>query len=472
MVGVAAVVLVVLAATFAFVYHSTGSQLSAEIDRSVRADAIEMKNGLVQRHPASARSALASARRYTASQPYRNSAVLLFAVLPGTGQATNHPELFGKSPVETREPSTAQSQETLEGRELAQPRRGYSTRVAPDAGRLRLYEVRFTVAGVPAYVGAGESLASVDHAREVVRHSFEIAGSIGLVLAVLAAFLIGTRVTAPARRSAEIAARIDAGDLSPRIHLPDGTSQELQVLADALNHMLDRLAAAFAAQREFVADASHELRTPLTVLRGQLDVLTGGDTDDGSLSAAELERVQRLMQAEIARLTRLVDDLLLLVQSDRDDFLDVTSVPLDELVTELWDGLSLIAERDFRIGALEPVTVQADPDRLAQALRNLARNAIAQTQPPDGLVRVDVNRLGSAMVRITVSDDGPGIPPEFRQRVFERFYRTDRARTRADGGAGLGLAIVQAIAEAHHGTVGVADSRTGGARFTLDLPAD
>ena len=93
------------------------------------------------------------------------------------------------------------------------------------------------------------------------------------------------------------------------------------MLAEALNHMLDRLAAAFDAQREFVADASHELRTPLTVLRGQLDVLAAGDREDGSLSADELERVERLMQAEIARLTRLVDDLLLLAQSDRDDFL-------------------------------------------------------------------------------------------------------------------------------------------------------
>ncbi len=116
--------------------------------------------------------------------------------------------------------------------------------------------------------------------------------------------------------------------------------------------------------------------------------------------------------------------------------------------------------------------VQADPDRLAQALRNLARNAIAQTQAPDGLVRVDLTRPDPGTVRISVSDDGPGIPPELRRRVFERFYRTDKARTRAEGGAGLGLAIVEAIAEAHHGTVRVTESRAGGAAFTLDLPLD
>ena len=292
-----------------------------------------------------------------------------------------------------------------------------------------------------------------------------------LVLAtLLAAYLIGTRIAAPIRRSAEVAARVDGGDLSPRIRLPASANSDLLVLADALNHMLDRLAAAFATQREFIADASHELRTPLTVLRGQLDVLSG-DRDDGSLSAAELERVQRLMEAEIARLTRLVDDLLVLAQSDRDDFLYPTEVRLDELVTELWDGLSLIAARDFQIGQLEPVTVRADPDRLAQALRNLARNAIAYTAEPDGLVRVDITRRGPATVRITVSDDGPGIPPELRQRVFERFFRADKARTSAAGGAGLGLAIVHAIAEAHHGSVTVIDSAAGGAAFALDLPA-
>jgi signal transduction histidine kinase len=199
--------------------------------------------------------------------------------------------------------------------------------------------------------------------------------------------------------------------------------------------------------------------------------MSGGDRDDGSLSPEELERVHRLMEAELARLTRLVDDLLVLAQSDRDDFLYRAPVRLDELVTELWDGLSLIAERNFEIGQLEPVTVDADPDRLAQALRNLARNAINHTGAPDGLVRVDVTRSRAASVRITVSDDGPGIPPELRERVFERFYRTDKARTQAAGGAGLGLAIVRAIAEAHHGSVRLTQSAAGGAAFALELPA-
>jgi signal transduction histidine kinase len=471
MLGVAAVVLVVLAATFAVVYDSTGSQLHAQIDRSIRGSALQLRGAIVQRRGVSASSVLARARRYATSQPYANSSVLLFVIVPGVGTTSNHPELFGSVGTDSRESGPEQAQENAEGRRMERPTVGYSTKVAPDTGSVRLFEVSFRVGRRVAYAGAGEPLATVDHAQEVVRHSFELAGAIGLALALLAAYLVGTRVTAPIRRSSEVAARVDAGDLSPRIRLPGSASSELLVLAEALNHMLDRLATAFATQREFVADASHELRTPLTVLRGQIDVLSGGDRADGSLSAAELERVQRLMEAEVARLTRLVDDLLVLAQSDRDDFLYPTRVRLDELVTELWDGLSLIAERDFQVGPLEPLTVTADPDRLAQALRNLARNAITHTRAPDGLVRVDVTRHEQATVRITVSDDGPGIAPELRQRVFERFFRTDEARTRAAGGAGLGLAIVQAIAEAHHGAVHVSESAAGGAAFALDLPS-
>ncbi|MDE3130737.1 MAG: HAMP domain-containing histidine kinase [Acidobacteriota bacterium] len=470
MIAVAAVVLVVLAATFAVVYSSTGSQLRTQIDRSIRGSALQLKAAIVQRRATSAAAVLERARRYATSQPYANSSVLLFVIVPGVGTTSNHLELFGTARRDARETDPGQAQENGEGRRMELPTVGYSTRTAPDAGSVRLFEVGFRTGGHLVYAGAGEPLAPVNHAQEVVRHSFELAGAIGLVLALLAAFLVGSRITAPIRRSAEVAARVDAGELSPRIHLSASAGSEVQVLAEALNHMLDRLATAFAMQREFIADASHELRTPLTVLRGQLEVLGGGDREDGSLSPQELERVEHLMEAEIARLTRLVDDLLVLAQSDREDFLYPTGVRLDELVTELWDGLSLIAERDFQIGQLEPVTVSADPDRLAQALRNLARNAITHTRAPAGVVRVDVTRRGRATVRITVTDDGPGIPPELRERVFERFFRTDEGRTRAAGGAGLGLAIVRAIAEAHGGAVRVTDAAGGGAAFALDLP--
>ncbi len=462
--------LVAVAVTFAIVYSTTGSQLRAQIDRSIRGSATQLALAMTQQPVASSHELLVKARRYAASQPYSNSAVLLFVIVPGAGTASNYPELFGARRMERGESPGEQARENAQGRYLAQPQVGYSTKPAPDTGMLRLYQVRFTTGGQVGYAGAGETLDTVEHAQDVVTHSFVLAGAIALALATLAAYLVGARITDPIRRSAAVAARVDAGELTPRIELPRGVSSELHVLAQALNHMLDRLEAAFETQREFVADASHELRTPLTVLRGQVEVLATGDRADGSASAAELKRVEALMLGEIARLTRLVDDLLLLAQSDRQDFLYTGTVALDELVREQWDGLSLIAERRFEVGTLAPATMLGDPDRLAQALRNLARNAIAHTSPPTGVVRVDLTLTRPGIARITVSDNGRGIAPEAREHVFERFYRTDRARTRAQGGAGLGLAIVRAIADAHGGSVRVTESALGGAAFELDLP--
>jgi signal transduction histidine kinase len=273
-------------------------------------------------------------------------------------------------------------------------------------------------------------------------------------------------VSAPLRRLAGLATRVDGGDLRPRMPAAEASSREVRVLGEAFNHMLDRLEAAFDAQREFVADASHELRTPLTVMQGQLEVLAA----DPDPSPEELQRVEALLQDEISRITRLVDDLLVLARSERTDFLRIRPVDLTTFVPQLWGGLTLTAERDFQLGDVPPVTVSADPDRLAQALRNLARNAIEHTAEPDGLVRLEVERIGRDRVRFVVIDDGPGIPPAERDRIFERFHRTDASRNRLAGGAGLGLAIVRAIAEAHDGTVRAGAGPGGGARVEIDLP--
>jgi signal transduction histidine kinase len=166
-----------------------------------------------------------------------------------------------------------------------------------------------------------------------------------------------------------------------------------------------------------------------------------------------------------------VDDLLVLAQAERTDFLRVEPIDVRPFVTDLWDGLTLTAERRFELGTVADGTLEADPDRLAQALRNLARNAIEHTAEQDGLVRLDVKRLAPDRISFVVADDGPGIPEHERERVFERFHRTDSGRTRATGGAGLGLAIVRAIAEAHKGIVRVRDPQDGrGATVELVLP--
>jgi two-component system OmpR family sensor kinase len=265
---------------------------------------------------------------------------------------------------------------------------------------------------------------------------------------------------------AAVAARVNAGDPHPRIHDPGGESTEVRVLAEAFNRMLDRLTDAFAGQREFVADASHELRTPLTVIRGQLEVLAAQDRP----SAEEVRRVERLVQAEIARVSRLVDDLLLLAKMEQTTFLRIEAIDLLGWVRELWDGMSLLAQRRFELGPVPGGTLRADPDRLAQALRNLVGNAIDHTAADRGEVRMRIERVAGQRIRFIVEDNGAGIPVDQLERVFDRFHRTDAARDRASGGTGLGLAIVRAIAEAHGGSVAAARSALGGARIELELP--
>jgi len=180
--------------------------------------------------------------------------------------------------------------------------------------------------------------------------------------------------------------------------------------------------------------------------------------------------VERLVQAELARITRLVDDLLLLAKAERTQFLRLEPIDLPAYVKELWDGMSLLADRRFELGPVPAGTLRADPDRLAQALRNLLSNAIAHTAPSEGLVRLEVEHGGTDHLWFVVEDDGPGIPSDQRERVFDRFHRTDAARDRASGGTGLGLAIVRAIAEAHEGHVVVGHRPESGTRIELELP--
>jgi signal transduction histidine kinase len=262
---------------------------------------------------------------------------------------------------------------------------------------------------------------------------------------------------------ARIAARVDAGDLSPRM-ASSGPRDEVRALADSFDLMLDRLEDAFARQRAFSSDASHELRTPLTVIRGQLEVLSR----QRDPSAADVRRVERLVRTEILRMERLVDDLLVLARADEREFLRPRPVDLEPFAEELLDGARPTADRRFELGPVPAGVLDVDPDRLAQALRNLIRNAIEYTSD-GGLVRLTGSASGER-VTLAVEDDGPGIPEDQRERVFDRFHRMDSARTRVRGGAGLGLAIARAIAEAHGGTIYALASPEGGARVAIELP--
>lgn len=471
-VTIGATMLVTLAVAFVIVYRQTGSELHNQLRSSLRSSSSQLADALKQHRDSTPAAALTVARRFARAQPFNNASVLLFAIVPGHGTASNHPELFGRPRADGRETSAEQRDENALGRQLEVPRPGFAYQPSPDAGMLMTYEKAIKLAdGLRVYAGASEPVSGIAKAQHGVRRSYLLAGAVALGLALVGAFIAGSRMAAPLRRISTTAERIDAGDLSPRMSVSVSASREVRVLAEAFNHMLDRLRDAFDAQQEFIADASHELRTPLTVVRGQLDLLSDADAVHGE----DLERVRRIINSEVTRMSRLTDDLLLLAQSGESDFLRPEIIALRPFVSELWDGLSLTADRRFQIGSLPEINLWADPDRLAQALRNLGRNAIEHTREHDGLVQIDVSRRpgvqdGLALVRFTVSDDGPGIRPEQRSRVFERFYRTDPARTRAAGGAGLGLAIVEAIATAHGGKVSADRSSAGGAAMSLDLP--
>ena len=466
-VWVTGVLLLVCAVTFVVVYEQTGSEARAQVDSDVRDDLSQLSETARSLPAASPVELARRLRTYVLAQPFTGSAALLFAVVVGHGTVSNHPELFGGRRSDDGETAVVQNRENAQGRALLTTPTGLRTDPAPDIGPIRLDARVMSLDGTQVRLGAAEPLLSVTRAQRSVARAFLIAGALALALVLVASYLAGAAVSRPLRRLSRVARRVDEGDLHPRMHLPPSAGREIRVLAESFNHMLDRLAAAFEHQREFVADASHELRTPLTVIGGQLEVLAAQDAP----AREDVQRVARIVAAEVARTSRLVDDLLVLARSEQADFLRLESINLPDYVTELWSATIVGHERRFTLKGVADVEVVADPDRLAQALRNLIVNAIAHTTAPDGLVALEVESAGSD-ARFTVCDDGPGIPAAERDRVFERFHRTDAARDRATGGAGLGLAIVRAIAVAHGGSARAlappADKT--GARLRLVIP--
>jgi two-component system, OmpR family, sensor kinase len=464
---VVGVMLVTLAIVFVVVYEQTGSQLRSQVDDDVGEDLGQLVDTAHSLHPAGPDQLVSQLRHYVQAQPYSASSSLLFAVVNGHGPVSNHHELFGAAKPDDGETMAEQRRENREGRALLEGTPGLRTAPVPDGGTLRLAEQVVTVDGVSVRLGAGESLELVTRAQRSVARAFLIAGAVGLALVLIASYLAGAAVSAPLRRMARVAARVDDGDLLPRMSPPPSAASEIRVLAESFNHMLDRLEVAFQHQRDFVADASHELRTPLTVISGQLEVLAAQHRP----TPDEIRRVQRLVGAEIARISRMVDDMLLLARAEQRDFLHPTTIELPRFIADLWATTTAGRQRQLVLARVPSGTLHADPDRLAQALRNLIDNALAHTTAPDGLVALETTPRPGGACRFAVIDNGPGIPADERDRIFERFHRTDAARARVAGGTGLGLAIVHAIAVAHGGSVAAREPTGGvGARLELTLP--
>jgi signal transduction histidine kinase len=307
---------------------------------------------------------------------------------------------------------------------------------------------------------SSSSESPIEEAQHDVEKTFLLVGALALVASILAGYLLAARTAAPLRRFAGTAAAVDAGDLSPRIEAGPESAAELRALADSFNTMLDRLEDAFARQRGFVSDASHELRSPLTAIRGQIEVLAREPDPD----AAAVKRVETATLAELRRVERLVEEMLALARLDEGvgpsrRELDVAAFLREAVKT---------APGDAALAEVADGRLEADPDMVARVIRNLVENARRHAGPA-GTVLVTSVAVGERL-RIEVDDDGPGIAPAERERVFDRFHRSDEARSRAAGGSGLGLAIARAIVDAHDGSIWASDSPLGGARISFELP--
>jgi signal transduction histidine kinase len=218
-------------------------------------------------------------------------------------------------------------------------------------------------------------------------------------------------------------------------------------------------------QRQFLLDASHELGTPITVALGHAELIERAAADAGIADDA------RVVAAELARLRRLTARLLLLASAGNPDFLQVAPVAADSLVLDALHRWGHVPRR-WRLGEVAEATVQADEDRLTVALDALLENAIAHTGPDDRIeISIQLDAVpGEEQVVFAVADSGSGIPAPELDRIFDRFARADRQRSRETGGFGLGLPIVRAIAEAHHGSVRVSSSTGQGSTFEIRIP--
>lgn len=329
----------------------------------------------------------------------------------------------------------------------------------PEFGTVAFHAVPLRVDGETAAVFLAAWFRDLEASE--INEAVAITGGFGLVVLVVGTGVVlnvANRLLGPVRELADTAEMSTATDLSTRI--PVRGTDEVNRLASTFNAMLDRLESAFEAQRQFVDDAGHELRTPITIVRGHLELLEYGTAADRAATVA-------LVTDELDRMHRMVEDLLLLTKARQPDFLQPAPLELATLTRDLHAKAARLGDRDWHLESIGDGELVADRQRLTQAILQLAANASAHT---DVGARITIGSSSDAgKVRLWVADTGGGVDPDDVDRIFQRFGRGTTGGRRGEG-AGLGLAIVEAVAVAHGGKVVLDNDPGHGATFILELP--
>ena len=444
----AALLAAIVVALGAFLVLQLGSDLQAAVDRHVRDSAIHIARAYAAEGPGDFRDASRTAL----------AADGIAQVLDPTGRV-----LHVSGPLARRRALAGAGDRA---QALRAGLRVVTVQLGPNQQEYRAAVMPVRRLGQVRVLVVGESLNEAQESVERVLLLLLFAGPAALAATALGGWWLARKALRPVERMTSEAGQIGIDRLSDRIAVPR-VADEVGRLAVTLNAMLDRLEQGVREKHRLIADASHELRTPLAVMRAEIDVSLRGDYLPPA-ACAVLESARE----EVDRMSRTVDNLLTLAQVDEGRLeLLVTPVSLIDAIDAAARPLRpLAAAKDVELTVDgESFEVQADPQRLHQALTNFVENAIKFTQP-GGEVRVTTWR-GRNEVGVTVTDNGPGMPAAARVHVFDRFYRVDHARGRGAGGSGLGLAICREVATAHGGRVWVDSEEGKGSEFSLALPS-
>jgi heavy metal sensor kinase len=438
---------VVVAVVGAFLVLRLRSDLTAAVDRGLQPAAAQIADGY---RAEGAPEAVDVARSVLTGE--RPAAQILD---PSGRVAVSFGDPVSRAPILTR----AEAAAVLRSGEVTR-----TVELGPGRQRFRLVARPTVRRGRRQLAVAVESMATVDRSVRRVLVLLLVAGPAALLATALGGWWLARRALRPIERMTARAAAIDLDRIEDRLVVPR-TGDEVAHLATTLNAMLDRIEHGVEEQHRFVADASHELRTPLAAMRAEIDVSLRADQLDPAA-----RRVLESAREEVDRMTRTVDDLLVLASLD-EGRLELLVAPLDlhDVVGRAVASLRPLARSrgvSLRVDGPQAMAV-GDADRLGHAVRNLIENAI-KFSPEDGEVAV-ATWVTDGEVGVTVRDQGPGVAPDVRERIFDRFFRADASRSRSTGGGGLGLAISREIAIAHAGRVWVDDGGAQGSAFSLAL---